>query len=111
MAGFCYLASPYSNPDPLVRQQRFEAVCRAAAKLMLVGEVVFSPIAHSHSVETIGFETIKDGAFWKKQDIPMLRHAAKLAVLMLPGWRESPGVAWEIETANYLLIPVEFVEP
>jgi len=108
---FTYLASPYSHPDPVVRQQRFEAVCKVAAKLMLAGEVVFSPIAHSHSIETVGLKDVKNGAFWKEQDIPILRHAARLVVLMLPGWQESAGIAWEIETAQYLRIPVEFIEP
>ena len=29
-----YLASPYLDPDPLVRRERFRAACQAAAKLI-----------------------------------------------------------------------------
>ncbi|GIW55540.1 MAG: hypothetical protein KatS3mg082_1944 [Nitrospiraceae bacterium] len=35
--GMIYLASPYSHPDPAVREERFHAACRAAAALLLAG--------------------------------------------------------------------------
>ena len=73
--------------------------------------MVFSPIAHSHSVEIIGLDAVESGAFWKCQDIPILRHASELAVLMLPGHAESKGIQWEIETATALNIPVSFIDP
>lgn len=111
MAGFIYLASPYTHPDPAVRQMRFEQACQAAAKLMLAGHAVFSPIAHSHSVETIGIQQVKNGAFWKSQDIPLLRHASKLMVLKLDGWLESSGIGWEMDTAHALMIPVGYMDP
>lgn len=108
---FIYLASPYSHTSASVRQERFEAVCRAAAKLMLDGQVVFSPIAHSHSIEVLGMSAPMSGSFWKAQDVPMLRHADQLTVLMLDGWRESKGLEWEIETARTLLIPIFYLRP
>ena len=43
-----YLASPYSHPDPSVREQRFQNACRIAAELMRSGRIVYSPVAHSH---------------------------------------------------------------
>ena len=107
---FVYLASPYSHADSAVREQRYVAACKAAAKLMLAGEVVFSPIAHSHPIETVGIGEVKSGAFWKSQDMGILIHAAKLAVLKLPGWEESKGIQWEIETAQNLSMQVEFVD-
>lgn len=111
MSGFIYLASPYSHPQPEIREHRFREVCRAAAWLMMNGDVVFSPIAHSHSVETIGIQAIQSGAFWKRQDVPLLRHAAELVVLMLPGHAESIGLKWEIELAEALHIPVRYLDP
>ena len=39
-----YLAAPYSATDPAVEQQRYDAVCRAAAALMRRGMEIFSPI-------------------------------------------------------------------
>ena len=105
-----YLASPYSHADPAVRQQRFEAACSAAARLMLAGEAVFSPIAHSHPVERY-FDTIKDGDWWLAQDIPILRHCTAVKVLRLPGWDASKGVARELAIARDLLIPIGYVDP
>jgi hypothetical protein len=41
-----YLISPYSHFDPVIREERFRAACRAAAALVRVGRAVFSSIAH-----------------------------------------------------------------
>lgn len=107
-----YLASPYSHPDPEVRQQRFTDVCRAAGRLMLqIGEVIYSPIAHGHSVAEVCPEIdAMDAEFWMRQCIGMLRNADALFVLKLDGWRESRGVAEELEIARAFGIPVKFVE-
>ncbi len=106
---FTYLASPYSHPDPKVRIDRFEKACKAAGKLMKYGDVVFSPIAHSHSIEQY-FDEIEPGPFWMRQDIPILRHADSLVVLKLKGWEQSKGIAQEIEVAKALGIPVDYLE-
>ena len=106
-----YLASPYSHPDPAVRFNRFQAVCRAAAKLMREGHQVFSPIAHSHSVALFG--DIGAGAhdFWWRQDEPWLRRADALYILKLDGWEQSEGIARERGLAEGLNKPITFVEP
>jgi len=109
MSGYIYLASPYTHPDPAVREERFRAVCRAAARMMREGLAVFSPVAHSHPVEIESGE-VQSGSFWKKQDVPLLRHADALYVLMLDGWGESSGIKWEVEMAENLNIPVQYVE-
>jgi uncharacterized protein DUF1937 len=108
---FTYLASPYSHPTPLVRQERFNKVTRVAAKMMLHGEVVFSPIAHSHPIALAmgSADAPTDHRFWMEQDIPVLRHASKLVVLMLDGWRESKGVGQEIAFARQAMIPIDYV--
>lgn len=110
MSGFIYLASPYSHPDTGIRESRFQAACKAAAALMLIGHNVFSPIAHSHPIDLM-FGNIQSGAFWKSQDIPILRHASELRVLKLDGWEESSGIKWEIALAQQLHIPVTYMEP
>jgi hypothetical protein len=61
-----YLASPYSHPDPAVRQERYEAVCQAAAELISRGHIVFSPVAHSHTIATYGLPG--DWEFWQRTD-------------------------------------------
>lgn len=111
MSGFVYLSSPYTHPDKEVRQKRFEAACRASARMMDEGHVVFSPIAHSHSIETLGFHNVRDGKFWMNQDIPLLRHASLLVVLKLDGWMESKGIEWEVRLAESIHIPIIYMEP
>lgn len=74
--------------------------CEAAAKLMEVGHVIFSPIAHSHPIEAYGMGEIKDANFWLHQDFAILSRCDELYVLMLPGWKESHGVNREIDYAN-----------
>lgn len=105
-----YLASPYSHSNPWVRQNRFEAACRHAAKLMSEGHIVFSPVAHSHPIAEHGKIPPMDHEFWMAQDKALLQHASRLEVLMLPGWMESRGIKEEIEYAEQLGIPVTYAE-
>ena len=100
-----YIASPYSHPDEKVRQQRFDAVCRFAAKLMQVGHNVFSPIAHSHPISLKLDSMAHD--FWLNQDLSFIeRWADMVIILMLPGWVESKGIDGEITMAKKLNIPI-----
>lgn len=110
MSGFAYLASPYSHPDKEVRIKRYMQVIKAAGILMKNGESIFCPIAHSCAIEHHGLgDDRQSGSFWKAQDVPVLRHASKLYVLMLPGWDVSEGVKWEIETAKMCDIPIVYL--
>jgi len=108
---FSYLASPYSAKTPQQRKARFKEVCRKAAELMLKGELIFCPIAHSHPIEVEGMDEVKDGEFWLKQDFAVLQHAKKLLVYKMDGWDKSHGIAAEIKFAQELNIPVEYLEP
>jgi len=88
-----YLASPYTNPDPAVRQVRFQAACEATAHLMRQRMHVFSPVVHSHPLAAYlpaGWD------FWRPVDLHFLGLCQRFIVLMLPGWRESVGVGDEI---------------
>jgi len=102
-----YLASPYSHPDPAVRQERFEAACRAAAALMRRGRQVFCPIAHSHSI--VGRGGPEDVKTWMKLDLKILRVCSELVVLLIPGYFDSCGVAHERSEAWRLKMPVWYV--
>lgn len=105
---FAYLASPYSDPDATVREQRYRAALRATAKLAADGACVFSPIVHTHHLEPLTGRKPHD--FWMDLDRPILRHADKLVVLMLEGWKYSRGVAEEMEIAARAGIPIEYME-
>ena len=101
-----YLASPYSAESAAVRQQRYEAVCAAAARMLAEGKIVFSPIAHSHPI-AVAHDLPGDFAFWQRQCLSYLdAWATELWVLTLEGWEESCGVRAEIGYARELGLPV-----
>jgi hypothetical protein len=104
-----YLAAPYTDPDSAVMEQRFDSVCRVAGKLMAGGMVVFCPVAHTHPI-AVRCELPRDWGFWRRYDEVMLEQAGKVVVVKMPGWAESKGVNAEIEIAERLGIPVEFME-
>lgn len=104
-----YLASPYSHPDALIREQRFREACRAAAALLRAGYAVFSPIAYSHALVEHGLPT--DWSFWARQDRKLLARCDEVVVLQLDGWIDSVGVQSEIALARELGKPLQFVEP
>lgn len=100
-----YLACPYSingTTSPEIRQNNFEIATKVAAKLMLEGLVVFSPISHSHPIQTIGQLTTNSLDFWMMQDLPWVGESDIVVVLRLDGWEKSPGVKKEIEYAKSL---------
>jgi hypothetical protein len=105
-----YLATPYWSDDPNLRPDRFILACRIAAKLMLEGHVVFSPIAHSHSVAVHGNLPPGHDFDWMAQDLPMLRNCQMLLVAMMPGWKESKGIALEIREAAREHIYTEYLD-
>lgn len=109
---FTYLASPYSHADKQVMEERHDAVCRHAAKMMFRGEAVFCPIAHSHVIAMHMVEGMAtEQTFWQGVDAPFINGCNKLVVLMLDGWDKSHGVAHEIKTAVERHIPIEYVNP
>ena len=95
-----YLASPYSHPDPAVRDQRYLAACRATVRLLLAGYTTFSPIVHGHALAD--FSLPMDWKFWAQHDQQYLRRCNELIVLALPGWDESEGVQAEVALAQRL---------
>jgi len=122
-----YLASPYSAPvldlesphrpwraRPATeddKNRRAAQVRHVMAELMLVpGNVVFCPIAHTHEV---GLEHLsdEDHNFWMGQDITILRRCDELHVLMLDQWHDSKGVAEEIEVARDIGLPIHYITP
>jgi hypothetical protein len=104
-----YLACPYSDPDPVVREQRFEQATRFAAELTAEGRVVFSPVTHNHPLVSLGMRHGWDA--WRNTDLTYLRLCQRLAVLCLPGWWQSTGVPAEIQFMQRRRRPVEYCWP
>lgn len=105
-----YLASPYSHEDAAIREQRANEAAAAALALITRGHSIYSPIASWHhwcQIWGLPFEY----ETWASQDRGMIEAASELWVLMLPGWRESRGIAAELTHAQVMSKPVKFVEP
>lgn len=100
-----YLASPYSHPDPEIREARYLKTVAETARLASLRHVVYSPIVHWHVVakyHTLPYEA----SFWEHQNRSMLKLATTLYILTLDGWEESTGVTQELIWAKQLSIPV-----
>lgn len=109
LPGYVYLGSPYSK-YAAGHDRAALIVGQCAAKLMSNGLVVFSPIAHGHSITICG-DLPLDWAFWKRQCDPMIDGAAALVVLMMEGWWDSVGLEYEINRAIERSIPILYIEP
>lgn len=108
MSGLIYLASPYSHPDPLVRERRFNAACHAAAHFMAQGHLIFSPIAHTHPICLAG--ALPSGFdYWEKYDRAILAVCKEFWILRIDGWEQSKGITAERRIAHELGIPWKYV--
>ena len=113
--GYMYLASPYSHPDPFVREMRYLWTMHEMTLMLQEGMAVYSPIVHCHELAKIA-DLPREAAFWMKYNFTMLAAAEILGVLMLPGWKESVGVTEEISKARDNLaggsaIEIMYIEP
>lgn len=95
--GYWYVATPYSKWKHGLEDAN-EVAQKLTARLMSVRVPVFSPIAHTHGIAAYVENVDKrDHDFWLKSDEPVCRSACGLLIADLPGWKESEGVALEIE--------------
>lgn len=109
MAGWSYLATPYSKYPGGVDQAHAEA-CWIAARLWKAGVQVYSPIAHTHAIEKIGglgvgFE------HWAAFDEALIAASDGMIVAKMPGWEDSEGIAAEIAICGRLGKPVRYLDP
>lgn len=104
-----YLAAPYTHDDPLVREDRFNRINRAAVHIIQMGYFVFSPISHTHPIASAG-KLPRGWGYWEKYDRRMLLNCDQVIVLMLDGWQQSIGVTNEIKIARDYHIDVKYME-
>jgi hypothetical protein len=107
-----YLSVPYSHESDKIMDRRYKTVSKIAWRLMNAGFTVFSPISHSHPLESAVGER-RGHDFWMNQDLPYLtqKWAGLVILVKAEGWRESEGVTRELEVAEWTGIPVEAVDP
>jgi hypothetical protein len=103
-----YLASPYSHPDPALRERRFEAACRATAALVCRPGSVRPGRPQPPPG---GLRPANGWDFWEWIDRHFLERCDEVVVLTVDGWRESAGVQAEVRIAGELGKPVRYVAP
>jgi hypothetical protein len=96
-----YLAAPYADPDPAVREARFKAACQVSLQIARrTRSAVYCPVIALHPLDTIGLPT--DWDTWGVPHAEMLGLSSEIIVLTLPGWQESPEVAADLRLARAL---------
>lgn len=106
---YIYLASPYSHTNPDVRQHRYEKILEYSVAFTKKGEVVFSPIVHSHPMST-QHGLSGNYSFWRNIDETFIKNSDYVRVMMMPGWDESQGIKEEIKYAVSIGKRVDYYE-
>ena len=104
-----YLASPYTDADPKVMEDRYLRAQRVVATLLKGGMFIYSPIVHCHHL-ALAHDMPKDHLFWQEYDEHMIGLSEMVYVLKIDGWDRSSGVASEIGFAEFNKIPVYFID-
>jgi len=105
---FIYLASPYTDPSPLVRQARYQQVAEVTAQILTQSLAIYSPIVHCHELAK-RYALPKDFTFWSRYNYAMLIESSGLFVLELEGWKNSKGVQGEVDFAIQKGIPITYL--
>ena len=104
-----YLASPYSDPSALIRKHRYHQVSELYALLLTLDDApIYCPIVASHHI-ALEQKLPTSAAFWWNMNRGILRHASAFWLATLDGWKQSAGVAQELEFAQACGIPVYHV--
>ncbi|MEJ0009498.1 MAG: DUF1937 family protein [Alphaproteobacteria bacterium] len=112
MPEIIYLACPYTDPDPSVREARFRKAALAAAHLIERKKIVYSPITMTHPLDIIlakESETLGSD-FWVKFDEAFMEFCSKIIVLRIEGWELSSGVKREIDYFRSKKRSVEYLD-
>mgnify|MGYP003611004318 CR=1 FL=1 len=92
-----YLAAPFSDPNPMVREGRYKLINRAAAYLISQGEHVLSPVSMFYPIDEILSSDKLTSEFWTEYVLRFAASCSKFTILTIPGWETSYGVSRERE--------------
>lgn len=104
-----YLCTPYSHPDALVREERFQTACKIAGRLMNQGHVVYAPICHSHPIAVL-CRLPGTWDYWERVDRHFLSMAREVWVVKMDGWTKSTGISKEISIATDMGKPIRYLD-
>ena len=104
-----FLASPYTHNDKAVMTFRYEAALAAVSELINEGNIIFSPIVHSHPI-AVTYNLQRDYSFWQAYTNSFILHWAEaFAILCLPGWEYSVGIIDESILARKIKLPISYI--
>lgn len=116
-----YIASPYSYKQDgasqlfidFVQNERFKTVTKTIARLQDAFPYAFiGPITQGHStVRYMSDAGARAFEFWERRDLTYISHCDELWVVTMPGWRESKGLAKEVDFARGLGLLIKYVDP
>lgn len=110
MNRYLYLASPYTHPDPSIRQLRFEEAERALSWMLKQNIWTYSPIVHCHQM-ALRNNLPTNYEFWHEYNCAMIRASEGLAILQIEGWELSKGMKAEVDYAEELRLSITKVSP
>lgn len=105
---FWYLAGPFTGHKGGFETAELEHAAALAA-FVRAGVPVFSPIAMTARAGRLARLRPDDHKVWIPFDTPFMTAADGLIVVQLEGWRESYGVAVEIEVFKACGKPIKYV--
>lgn len=100
--GMAYLAIPYTGVKGDMAsmedlEHQFRTANGVAGFFMTQGEIVFSPISHSHPIHFFMGKTGVDHQFWMNYNKEMVNYCNRIYVVCSEDWKQSKGVMMEIE--------------
>lgn len=104
---YIYVASPYTDPDKFIMNDRYLEAMRYTADLIKNGQHAYSPIVHCHDM-AIRYDFPVDHVFWSAFDAAMIIPCKEVHVLQLEGWDQSRGIAHEIEFCRLIQKKIRF---
>lgn len=103
-----YIASPYTHPEPAVRNARYVAAQAYTHELLTQAIPCFSPIVYGHQFH-LGYGAPQEMDYWQKINEHMLKHSTAVHMLLLPGWEDSAGCRYELALASHLHLDILYV--
>lgn len=96
-----YVATPYSDSNPEIREERYRKACEIAYLIAKRNVPCYVPIAFWVSIGE-EYRLPDDAEFWTIQDHDLLALSSELWIITLEGWNRSKGI--EMERAEFCKI-------
>lgn len=104
-----FLASPYTHKDKEIMTLRYKAALKAAARLTKEGNIVFSPIIHSHPI-AVTYGLPRDYSFWQAYTKSFIVNWAEVfSILCLRDWKNSTGIKDESTLAREVGLSFSYI--